>query len=458
MRKKLTYILIFSYFFLIAPCESPVMYPMFIDSGFYAYTAQRIKEGKILYKEIWEAKFPAIYYIYTFLFTFFPESRWTLYFFDLFLTILILLILYFLLKNQNLKDFYILLAPFFLTIYRIYPSFSGGNLNEHYFIFFFLMTYYFLKKENLSKINSFFLGIVFIPCFLFKQNFVLFPLTLFILYREKFSKNFKYFISGFLIPFLFFVYIMLKGYPESIDCTILYPLYWSKREAKSFFDFIIGLKSYLRNGPLIQMLLLFLLSLFLKEMKDKREIIIFVFLSFFIIFKTPPSHPHYSLIFVIPATLSSIYIFKNFKNKKVVIYILIFLTLLPSRFIYLRVKHSIKALKIIFVEKDLRNVVNPVVFIIAKHLNEGETYIMNPPDPTIYFLTKTKSPLKFINFDYHISDYYREELKKEIREKPPDYIYWEKPISEFEKIFSLKKEEYKIEKIDTNFYKFKILK
>ncbi|MGC9031653.1 MAG: hypothetical protein ACP5H7_02755, partial [Minisyncoccia bacterium] len=138
-RKILIYFNIL-YFFILIFYESPVLSPMFIDSGFYAYTAQRIKEGKILYKDVWEAKFPAIYYIYTFLFTVFPENRWTLFLSDVILTFLILFVIYLLFKNFALEKYYLFVMPFLLTIYKVYPSYSGGNLNEHYFIFFFLLT------------------------------------------------------------------------------------------------------------------------------------------------------------------------------------------------------------------------------------------------------------------------------------------------------------------------------
>ncbi|MCM8804606.1 MAG: hypothetical protein NC833_05080 [Candidatus Omnitrophica bacterium] len=455
--KKILIFLNILYFFLILPCESPVMYPMFIDSGYYAYTAQRIKEGKILYKEIWEAKFPAIYYIYTFLFTLFPESRWTLYFTDITLTILFLLILYLIFKQYNLQNEYILLIPFLLTVYRVYPSYSGGNLNEHYFIFFFFLTYYFLIKSNPSKLYMFFIGLTSTISCLFKQNLIFFTLFLLLFFIQKINKDIKFFIIGSFIPLIFFIYVMLKGYPESIDCTIFYPIFWGKENPKSFYKFILDLKFHLLYGPFLQMIILFILSLFyIKNTKFKKEIFSFSFIPLFILFKTPPSHLHYSIIFFIPIIFSSLHLLINFRYKKFLFITFLLLTLFPIKFIYLRLKHSAKALKIIIIEKDLRNVVNPIAFTIIKHLQDGERFIMNPPDPTIYFYTKTKSSLKFINFDYSISTYYKKELAREIRKNPPDYIYWDKPISEFEGIFSINKDEYILEKVDENFYKFKL--
>lgn len=61
--KNLIYFLGVIYFLFIIPFNLPTFFPMFIDSGTYSYVAQEINRGKLLYKEVFEIKFPAIYYI-----------------------------------------------------------------------------------------------------------------------------------------------------------------------------------------------------------------------------------------------------------------------------------------------------------------------------------------------------------------------------------------------------------
>jgi len=85
INQKLIYfsfIIPFLYFFLLIPGYFPTYNGMFIDSGIYSYVAQEINRGYMLYRGIFEIKFPAIYYIYAFLFKIFPDNRWSLFFLD----------------------------------------------------------------------------------------------------------------------------------------------------------------------------------------------------------------------------------------------------------------------------------------------------------------------------------------------------------------------------------------
>lgn len=130
------------------------------------------------------------------------------------------------------------------------------------------------------------------------------------------------------------------------------------------------------------------------------------------------------------------------------------MTLLPIKFTKIRIKHSTKALKILLVEKDTRIVTPPITFELLRHLKEGDKYIMIPEYPQVYFITRTQSPFRFFYFSYAIPYYYKEELNTLIKDKPPDYVYLEKDIKFFEKIFSLKPEEYYLKKVDRHLYKF----
>ncbi|HOK55977.1 MAG TPA: hypothetical protein PLF90_01425 [bacterium] len=123
------------YFFITSFPHNPTYNQMFIDSGIYAYIGQQINNGKILYKEVWDYKFPAIYYIYAFLFKIFTDTRWTLYFTDIFSSIIMLILLFLILKKFKIAEFFWIVSFLFITAYRIYTTFSGGNLTEHFFIF-----------------------------------------------------------------------------------------------------------------------------------------------------------------------------------------------------------------------------------------------------------------------------------------------------------------------------------
>lgn len=139
------------YFFIVSFPHNPTYNSMFIDSGIYAYIGQQINKGKILYKDVWDFKFPAIYYIYAFLFKIFPDTIWTLYFTDIFTYIVMLILIYLSLKIFKRENYFWIISILFTSTYRIYACFSGGNLTEHFFLFFSFVTLYILFLKNLQK-------------------------------------------------------------------------------------------------------------------------------------------------------------------------------------------------------------------------------------------------------------------------------------------------------------------
>jgi len=439
-----------AYFFLIIPCNLPTFLPMFIDSGTYSYVAQEINRGHMLYREIFEIKLPGTYYIYSLLFRLFSDTRWTLYFTDIATNILLLFFLYTILKNYNLQKYFGITCILFVTLYRVYPSFCGGNLNEHYFLFFYFLSCAILTGKSKGW-KDFIAGISIALLMFFKQPFFIIPVFLIIHFRKRiFSYNFKYFISGFILVFFFFSYIVIRSFPESIDALFFYPLIIPKYvEKPSFFTKI---KSSLIYTPFTAVLIITILSVIKRDFLRNYLLLSFILTSL-LVFSPPLFYYYYPLLLLILLFPSLIILFKNYPYKIVIILFLL-MALFPMKFIKVRIKHSIKALKILLVEKDTRVVTSPVTFELLRHLKKGDKYIMLPEYPQIYFITKTQSPFRFFYFSYAIPYYYKEELRTLIKEKPPNYIYLEKDIKFFERVFSLKAGEYILEKVDRNLYKF----
>jgi len=226
------------WFFISAFPHNPTYNKLFIDSGIYAYIGQQINNGKILYKEVWDYKFPGIYYIYAFLFKIFPDSRWTLYLFDIFINILLLILIFLIFKKFKIEKFFWIASLLFITTYRVYTCFSGGNLTEHFFIFFFILSFY-LLIEKPTKTGDFILGNCFMWLLMLKQPYCLIVLILFLFFRNRiFKGEVRFFIGGFLFSFIFFLYIFIKGFPESKD-TIIFPFYLIKgTQNKKIYDFL----------------------------------------------------------------------------------------------------------------------------------------------------------------------------------------------------------------------------
>ncbi|MCM8772862.1 MAG: hypothetical protein NC926_00910 [Candidatus Omnitrophica bacterium] len=438
------------YFFLIVPSTLPNFYPMFIDSGTYGYVAQQINKGKLLYKEIFEIKLPGIYYIYAFLFKIFTDSRWVLYFVDLIHNFLILFFIYLIFKRENLIDYYWLFSIFFITCLRVYPSYCDGNLNEHWYLFFFLLFYYLINSEK-NKIKELIAGFSFSYLFFLKQNFIFLNIPLIYFFRKK-MKNY-FFILGFLPMTLFFLYIIIKSWPESLKAIFLFPL---RRSGEEKMSLILKLKTGIIYGPFLQFLILFILSC-IKNSKIKRFIILQGLILLFITFFLPLFYIHY-LVLLLILTIPSFTIIGKEYPKYFCFFLLFFLIFPPFKFIKIRFKHSFKALRLTLVEKDLRLASPPMAFTIIKYLKENEKFIMIPSYPEIYFMTKTESPYRFFLLDDLVSKFFKEEFKKMIKERPPDYVYLEKEVSYFEKVFYLDRREYELKQIDENLFKFKILR
>ncbi len=457
------------YFFIVSFPDNPTYNRMFIDSGAYAYIGQQINNGKILYKNVFDMKFPAIYYIYSFLFKVFPDTRWTLYFADIFTNIIMLVLIFLILKKFKTVEYFWIVSFLFTTTYRIYPAFSGGNLTEHYFLFFSLISLY-LLFEKPTKIGDFILGNCFMWLLMLKQPYALIVLVIFFFFKDRILKGEKkFFIYGFLTSFLFFVYVFIKGLPESIE-TITFPFYLTSRTnfsiemsyADKVVDFInkliyiFGIFFYL--GPGQQILMLLVPVIFAK---DRLKLLFFSLLAvlFLIYFLTFGLYSHYMLLLNIPLIIGLLILIKNYP-KKLVILFLIVSTFMPFGLIKRRFIHfDIAYYRLIFL-KDRKIKVHPLVFTISKYVKEGDKIFMIPDYCELYFFTKTESPWRFLGLGQAGYQYqkYKNELKKLIREKPPDYFYLEIPVETFENIFELKKEEYELIRLEDNFYKFRILK
>ncbi|MCM8772864.1 MAG: hypothetical protein NC922_07430 [Candidatus Omnitrophica bacterium] len=453
------------YFLIVSFPHIPTYNNMSIDSGIYAYIGQQVNKGKILYKEVWDYKFPAIYYIYAFLFKIFPDSRWTLYFTDVFIHVCMLILIFLILKIFEKRDYFWIISFLFTTTYRIYPCFSGGNLAEHFFLFISFISLYLLFKKP-TKFFDFTLGNCFVWMLMFKQPYILIVLIIFLFFKDRILKGEKkFFFCGFLLSFLFFICVFLKGAPESFE-TVTFPFKVTK---ESNFITLNTLKNFLNNleykiriilfvGPGKQVLLFLPIFFFVK---DRLKFLFFsLFLSLLFIYLTTFAlYAHYILLLNILILLGSIILIKNYP-KKFALFFLILFTLWPLTLIKKRFIHSYNAFYKFFVLKDHRIRVYPIVFTVAKYIKPNETLFMIPDYCEVYFILKIESPWRFCGIGQGIPNYpkFKNELKKLIREKPPDYFYLEISIKEFENIFDLKPSEYKLTFLENNLYKFKILK
>lgn len=130
------------YFLFIVSSTLPNFYPMFTDSGTYAYVGQQINKGKLLYRDVFEIKLPGIYYIYATIFKIFPDSRWTLYFVDLLITISIFFFIYQIFKKFGENKYFWIFSIFFFhhtEFILLIVTVILTNTGIYFFISFFII-------------------------------------------------------------------------------------------------------------------------------------------------------------------------------------------------------------------------------------------------------------------------------------------------------------------------------
>ena len=441
-----------AYLLLVMPAALPSFFPLFIDSGFYGYIAQQLNRGYVMYKEIFEFKFPAIYYIYASVFRVFPDNRWTLYAFDILLNAAIVLLLYFVLKASKVQRYFGALALLLISCYRIFPAFCGGLLPEHFYLFFFLLAFLLLGSPP-ARERDLALGACIVLLLMLKQSLILLTVVLLLSFRRRLRPS-PHLVMGFTAALAPFLLVFAMGFPESVDVTIRYPLAWSRSQPVTLGGTIVRLQNILRYGPGVQCLVVFLLSVVAKD--PLRPLLVGTAVACWaILFFSPVCFYHYTLILIVPVILGMIVLARNRPRRLVVVTALV-LAALPARFIYLNVRFALKALNNLVIAGDASIAVHPAAPVIAAHVKAGETYVMVPSNPTVYFVTRTRSPYRFVAFDAIGPVYYREELKRLIRERPPTYAYLDDPVEVFEGIFSLRRDEYTLKPVEGRLYAFSL--
>ncbi len=326
--------------------------------------------------------------------------------------LLIFTILFKLVKKQNL-------AIFGVFIYIILQPILEGNMiwPDLFIIPFLLLTTLFLLNKK-----YFFAGLAIGLAFLTKQTAIFYLITssIYIFIFERKSQNIFKFILGIMIiilPFLLSLFFQ-NSFQQFLNWAVIYPSkYWTK------FPGYVQLSPTLREN-LILLILFFPLSFLLLKSKkkifsDKYFLLLFGFLICGIIGVYPRFsffHFQSALSFLI---IIYIYLFKNFKQK----YIYLFL--------------AIPALVLLINFKSLQ--FGKTRFWTKNDLNLGQT-IQNESskDKPIYLLGLNSSLYAFANrlpnspwldnFGWYLEiPGVQEEVVKSFEKTPPSTIFWQTP-------------------------------
>jgi len=128
----LAFLIILSLNFLVQVGVSPGVGGMSTDSGVFAYCGQQILHGGLLYRDCWDNKPPAIYYLNALAVTIGGNNPGSLWFFQAVWIVLTGLAFYFVLQ-AIWKSWLVVFTTFVFMATVLYPAYyQGGNLTETY--------------------------------------------------------------------------------------------------------------------------------------------------------------------------------------------------------------------------------------------------------------------------------------------------------------------------------------
>jgi hypothetical protein len=221
------------------------------DEGEYAYSAAQILRGGFPYLDFYNMKLPGVYYFYATVFFFFGKSIQAIRLCVLALNI----VNCFLIKQINSHWFderagWLAAGVYLLAAVGTRTQGLVSN-SEHFVLFFFLLTLF-----SLTRRAYFMAGLWAALCVMMKQQGVIllgfaFLYFCFDVYKNRkdstifktYSKQFLRILSGFLLPFLLFLFFIIKkkAFHAFMFFAVDYALYYvGEKKATPFnFEFLI---------------------------------------------------------------------------------------------------------------------------------------------------------------------------------------------------------------------------
>jgi 4-amino-4-deoxy-L-arabinose transferase-like glycosyltransferase len=160
--------------FLVNLYWSPHYVGLKSDSSIFAYGGNMVSEDKLLYRDLWNDKPPAIFYMDAMAIRLMGTSLWTFWWWDIFWVTLSCSTLFLILRKLT-GTFSAMLASGVFLITLMYPTiFEGGNLTEMYgtLPLILIIGVGFLFFQSKRKSFAFVLGFLTAVAFLFKQTCV----------------------------------------------------------------------------------------------------------------------------------------------------------------------------------------------------------------------------------------------------------------------------------------------
>ena len=427
------------------------IYSPYSDIGRELYIVEQVKNGDVLYKDIFNVYFPMGYWINAIIIKIFGSSFNTYYGIGTILTILTILPVYLITKLYTNKHIAFTASLFIVVSCAFYPSISNWITPYSYSIMYALCatiwSTYFLVKfiKNKNKIDLYYSSILIGLGITFKYEFIL--LALFILLISLYKKDFfKTFIAVISIPLIALTILFIQGCTfNDLLQALNYMIGISKSHSAKFFyqfagitfsldSFILSIyKSFHPQFRSIFGLICYinLIILVFTLIKKNYLVSLILFIGLITSIKSLGgiSFEVYGTYFF-PLLFIGLIITIYSKGGKIKTIILsIICLILTSCYFTYGIKEQIKYTKIqtskgaISIPKVFKKSTIEIINYIEKNIKKDESILILPEGALINFITDNKSD----NFLYYLippnTDIFDEEfINNKIKEKKIDYI------------------------------------
>jgi len=299
MNKKL--ILLLLIFFII---QLPIVFFTSIpsDGMVYYLTSREVSKGNELYTEIFFSHPPLQIWLYTILIKLFGFHIFVLKGFTLLVSIGCCIMIYLICKEKYGEKVGLISFFLFMTSYNaLFASFSFGIELS---VLFFLISFYFLNKNNYLS------GLFFALCVMFRLHLGFLGIVLFLFSKEK-----RKFLFGVSLSIIYYG-LLFRLVPESIPQMLSYHI--------SKLYFLKGWFTYLKTT--IHLLVLFFFSI--KWIKDIKLVFIGATYLLFLLLVHSIFHYYFLLVTIILCIEGSNALVHSKQKKSLWIMVFLFIFLL----------------------------------------------------------------------------------------------------------------------------------
>jgi len=423
------------------------------DYGFYIYIGKQILKGKMPYKDAWDSKPPAIFYLNAFALGLGRGLRWGVWLVEFAFLFSAITASYSLIKK--LWGIAPALFGIFVWVWGMNATLQGGNYTEEYplvFHFLALIILLYLLQNPKQRLLNLTLGLLFSMSFLFRPNNALVETVIIIvlgttlLWKQDISAlvtTVFWVTLGIAIPLaITSVYFAYHGlFIAMLDASIFYNFAYSAAKMSATSPLKVGL-TYLTFAAWLGLIGYALVIINWKETLRGTYSPVFVVLlvgapaAVFLSDLAKRNYGHYFMNWLPFIALLSAYVLKTaiekspLKKKQLTftdtqINFLPIASLIIVCGIFITNGHAstyMKAVDRLFTsaEKELRS---PIAVYVDNHTNPGEYVLFWATNPGEYFMAHRNAPNAALFYPYLVGSDVADQLNKDylegiIRNKP----------------------------------------